>query len=183
MTQHLILALALASLASAKNFDWEEADVLRVHTEAPRATTMAFPDKDSAQTLLRLESTWCHMLNGSWKFHHVGNPANNPHGFEMPGFDDSTWDGIPGPSNWQLHGYGIPSPSIPTSPIAKIAANFRGVGDKGASCATIRSDAFDALWEAMRRGNPLAHPECVDAFDIHSCRMVEGMVNYPLLSE
>lgn len=80
---------------------------------------MPFPDKASAIEKTRLESPWCQMLNGNWKFNHVGNPSAKPAGFEAPGFDDSAWKEIPVPSNWQMHDYGRPLYTNITYPFAK----------------------------------------------------------------
>ena len=49
------------------------------------------------------------LLNGTWKFHYVGNPSQRPTNFADPEFDVSSWDELPVPSNWQLHGYGAPA--------------------------------------------------------------------------
>ena len=48
------------------------------------------------------------MLNGNWKFNWVPKPDDRPVDFYKPEFDVSHWKEIPVPSNWQLHGYGIP---------------------------------------------------------------------------
>ncbi|GAB3895054.1 hypothetical protein GCM10029964_074390 [Kibdelosporangium lantanae] len=46
-------------------------------------------------------------LNGDWRFRL--SPSPTPLGFEQDGFDDSGWDTLPVPSNWQLHGHGKPA--------------------------------------------------------------------------
>lgn len=114
-----LLALALAAPAFAQSGDWENPAVFRINKEAPRATSMQFPTKEEATSKARLESTWCQLLNGDWKFHHTGNPSGKPAGFEAPGFDDSGWKEIPVPSNWQLHGYGAPLYTNIVYPFAK----------------------------------------------------------------
>ena len=114
-----LISLALASSAAAQPPDWENQAVFRINKEAPRATSMPFPGKDAAAGKSRLESPWCLMLNGDWKFRHTGNPASKPAGFEAPGFDDSGWKEIPVPSNWQMHGYGKPLYTNITYPFAK----------------------------------------------------------------
>lgn len=57
-----------------------------------------------------------------------------------------------------------------------------GGGDKGASGAIIRAEAFEPLCQAVSRAYPLAHPEFADEFAMHSCRMVDGIVTFPLVS-
>jgi beta-galactosidase len=66
------LTALLPALASAAP-DWENETVFRINKEAPRATAMPFPTREGALSKHRLESPWCQMLNGTWKFHHVGH--------------------------------------------------------------------------------------------------------------
>lgn len=99
--------------------DWENPAVFRINKEAPRSTTMPFPTKETAFSKARLDSPWCLMLNGNWKFHHTGNPSGRPLGFETATFDDSAWKEIPVPSNWQMQGYGIPLYTNITYPFAR----------------------------------------------------------------
>lgn len=54
------------------------------------------------------ESPWSKSLDGEWRFHWTQSPAGAPVGFEAAGYDDSGWDFITVPSNWELHGYGKP---------------------------------------------------------------------------
>jgi beta-galactosidase len=111
--------MLLATAVLGQSEDWQNPAVFRLHKEAPRATSMPFPTKEDAMTKSRLESPWCKLLNGNWKFHHVGNPAHKPDGFEAATFDDSAWKEIPVPSNWQMHGYGIPVYTNIVYPFAK----------------------------------------------------------------
>ncbi len=114
-----MFTLALVSSALAQKPDWENQAVFRINKEAPHATSMPFPTKEEAMSKGRLESPWCQVLNGNWKFNHVGNPASKPAGFESPSFDDSAWKEIPVPSNWQMHGYGQPLYTNIIYPFAK----------------------------------------------------------------
>ena len=47
-------------------------------------------------------------LNGTWKFNLVSEPSQRPTNFFEEGFDASSWDNIPVPSNWEMHGYDKP---------------------------------------------------------------------------
>ncbi len=90
---------------------WEDESVYRVNKLEPHATKMAFPTAEGALTKTRMESPWCMLLNGEWKFH--WSPTVEEHDasakdFFSPGFDDSAWDTIPVPSNVELQGYGTP---------------------------------------------------------------------------
>ncbi|MBO1110282.1 beta-galactosidase, partial [Plesiomonas shigelloides] len=47
-------------------------------------------------------------LNGEWTFKLFEAPEWVEGAFIAPHFDDTPWDSIPVPSNWQLHGYDTP---------------------------------------------------------------------------
>lgn len=47
-------------------------------------------------------------LNGDWKFNWVRDPKQRPTTFQHLEFDDSDWEMIPVPSNWEVVGYGYP---------------------------------------------------------------------------
>ncbi|MGJ8642116.1 MAG: galactokinase [Luteolibacter sp.] len=55
-----------------------------------------------------------------------------------------------------------------------------GGGDKGASGAIIRPEALEPLTEAVSLAYPEAHPDFAGEYAIHSCRMVDGIVTFPL---
>lgn len=47
-------------------------------------------------------------LNGIWKFHFSEDVASRLKGFESTEYDDSSWNEMPVPGLWELHGYGVP---------------------------------------------------------------------------
>eukprot|EP00271_Cylindrocystis_brebissonii_P020364 TRINITY_DN6707_c0_g1_i1.p1 TRINITY_DN6707_c0_g1~~TRINITY_DN6707_c0_g1_i1.p1 ORF type:complete len:1206 (+),score=268.46 TRINITY_DN6707_c0_g1_i1:265-3882(+) len=47
-------------------------------------------------------------LSGWWKFQLAKKPEEVTAGFQDAGFDDGSWDLLPVPSNWQMHGYDYP---------------------------------------------------------------------------
>ncbi len=47
-------------------------------------------------------------LNGPWRFNLVSEPSLRPLDFFETAFDDSAWDTIPVPSNWEMQGYDRP---------------------------------------------------------------------------
>ncbi len=47
-------------------------------------------------------------LNGTWKFNLVSEPSQRPLDFFEEGYDVSSWDNLPVPSNWEMHGYDKP---------------------------------------------------------------------------
>lgn len=88
--------------------EWDDLNVLHVNTEQPHATMMTYPDSKLAFMGVREKSPWFQLLNGDWKFNWAENPAKRPSTFFETNFDDSSWETIPVPSNWQIHGYGTP---------------------------------------------------------------------------
>ena len=99
---------SIGQAVSAAAPDWENEQVFRINKERPHAVKMPFPEVDEALENPRLQSPWCLMLNGDWKFHWVDHPDKRPLDFWKAGFDDSAWKTIPVPSNVELHGYGTP---------------------------------------------------------------------------
>jgi beta-galactosidase len=88
--------------------DWEDPSIVGRNKEAPHATLMPFPDKESAVRGDRSASPWQRSLNGPWKFYWSPTPEGRPAGFQNPSFNVTDWDEIKVPANWQLEGYGVP---------------------------------------------------------------------------
>ncbi len=84
--------------------DWENPAVFAVGTERPRATFVAFAERKAAIEGDRARSPFFRLLSGDWRFRWAKNPFVLPAGFEQPGYDDTGWDAIPVPSNWQVVG-------------------------------------------------------------------------------
>lgn len=89
-------------------YDWENPEIVGRNKELPHATFMVYSDRESALKGEFSVSPFFLSLNGLWKFHWVKKPAERPQDFQRTDFDDSSWDEIPVPSNWQLQGYGVP---------------------------------------------------------------------------
>lgn len=47
-------------------------------------------------------------LNGKWKFHWVKDPKERPTTFQNIEYNDSDWNTIPVPANWEVEGFGKP---------------------------------------------------------------------------
>lgn len=88
--------------------EWDDPTVTGVHREPPHATLFPFESEALALTRNPSASRYFESLNGRWKFHWVERPADRPTAFYRTDFDDSAWDEIPVPANWELHGYGHP---------------------------------------------------------------------------
>jgi beta-galactosidase len=104
----LFLGLVIAPGAVGEPPDWEDPRVFGDNKAAAHATLVPYPDEARALEFARDASPWLHSLNGSWRFHFLPGRFGAPEGFEREGFDDSAWDEISVPSNWQVEGYGTP---------------------------------------------------------------------------
>lgn len=47
-------------------------------------------------------------LNGDWKIFYVKNPSDRPSGFEKLNYDDSSWESVHVPGNFEIQGFDIP---------------------------------------------------------------------------
>ena len=107
--KHIISSIALALVAfigNAETEPWLNPEfykewTLPYHATFKSSNTVAKALDDSYQP----ESI---TLNGGWRFFWTKSPNNSPKGFEAVDFDDSNWDTITVPSNWELEGYGKP---------------------------------------------------------------------------
>jgi len=91
-----------------KRKDWENSEVIGLNKEPAHNTLIPFQDIDSALHGTYEASIYHKSLIGNWRFNWVRRPAERPKDFYKLDYDVKNWDEIPVPSNWQLHGYGIP---------------------------------------------------------------------------
>ena len=79
-------------------------------TNQEEGHTIIIPYAGIAEALKndRSRSTGYLSLNGTWKFHFSENPSGTIPGFYFKNFDDSKWDTIHVPSNWEMQGFGDP---------------------------------------------------------------------------
>ncbi len=87
---------------------WQDLSVFKVNTEEPRATFVPYDSADKLSADDYASSPHYKLLNGNWKFNWSANPSSVPTGFFKPEYDVSSWDELPVPANWQMHGYDYP---------------------------------------------------------------------------
>ena len=104
----LVVLLVTTVTAEQSDQDWQNAEMIGRNKEPGHCTLLPFATKAQAIDGRPDASTYYRCLNGLWKFHWCGHPDERPQEFYKPGYDVSSWDDIPVPSNWQLHGYGTP---------------------------------------------------------------------------
>jgi len=103
----LIVAAGLIGGTTAAP-DWENQHMIGQNKEPGHCTLMPYPDAALAIKATREVSPFHKSLNGLWKFHWVKQPSERPVDFYKPDYEVDDWDEIPVPSNWQMHGYGVP---------------------------------------------------------------------------
>jgi len=99
--------------ASAVN-DWENPHVFGINKEPAHAYMVPYPSEELALRDQREACPYFRLLNDplgdekTWRFHWSPNPDSAPAEVGSPELDDSGWDTIPVPWNWQLRGYDRP---------------------------------------------------------------------------
>ena len=88
---------------------WENLNILQRNREPAHAANIPFSDETSALSGERGNSIYFQLLNDKWNFRYCPFPADAPEHFANPDFDDSDWEQIIVPSNWQMLGYGKPN--------------------------------------------------------------------------
>jgi beta-galactosidase len=88
--------------------DWENPRVVGRNKLAAHVPLVSFPSEGAALRLGAERSPDRRLLNGDWYFHWSPNPDAAPDAFFGADYDDSGWDTLPVPANWQLHGYDVP---------------------------------------------------------------------------
>lgn len=114
-----VLTTTIASSLGAIAPDWENPSVFAEGRLAPRATSYPYPTPAEALAGNGYGSAYVMPLNGKWKFHFSATPDSRPANFHSPNFDDSGWDDISVPSNWEMLGYGTPIYTNITYPFPK----------------------------------------------------------------
>ncbi|MEO1012088.1 MAG: glycoside hydrolase family 2 TIM barrel-domain containing protein [Bacteroidota bacterium] len=85
---------------------WQDPQVNGLNRLPAKATSQSFPSEAEALAGVKEKSTRYKSLNGDWKFQWHPVPELGPQNFHAMDFDDSNWNTIPVPANWELQGYG-----------------------------------------------------------------------------
>ncbi len=104
--------------------EWQNEKVPSVGREYPRTSFVNHTEANSTLSDFN-NSPFILSLNGKWKFEWMTPVESKPAGFEKTTFDDSGWNEISVPANWEVNGYGTAlytnhpyefCPSAPTPP-------------------------------------------------------------------
>ncbi|MFJ4622060.1 glycoside hydrolase family 2 TIM barrel-domain containing protein [Streptomyces sp. NPDC088812] len=109
-------ALALSAPATAHRAaaadpapEWNgRIDVFRLGTEPPHTTLMPYAGLGQALAADRTRSPYRLDLDGTWRFAYAERPDERDADFHRTDLDDTSWETIPVPSVWQLHGHDRP---------------------------------------------------------------------------
>lgn len=116
---YLILLLCSGAFGQSQQNEWENPSILDRNKEAAHAQFVLFENPANAKAEEKKKSNYYKSLNGIWKFDIVKNPSERPKDFYEVGLDDSSWDTITVPSNWEIQGYDIPIYTNVTYPFPK----------------------------------------------------------------
>ena len=102
----LLLALAMPAVASALPY-WKDVSVTSVNAETQRTEVVWFADRADALKKGFRQSENFADLNGEWDFKYFDD-YHEMERFLLSARNDSGWDKIRVPGNWEVQGFGIP---------------------------------------------------------------------------
>ena len=106
---HLIIYSLCLGLSAQTFTEWQDPAVFEVNKLYPRAN---IPQNDPfiEEDVFDPHSgdPYFVRLDGIWNFRYVPNADERPNDFFRTDYDDSNWDSIPVPGNWELNGFGVP---------------------------------------------------------------------------
>lgn len=137
----VLASLSLAAAAQQALPEWQNPEVVSLNKERPRSYFMTYTNRDIARDNDFSKSDWMINLNGKWSFKYFDDYRQIPSDFMSPKLDDSKWDKINVPGNWERQGYGTPiytnhgyefqpkNPQPPSLPTAVPAGVYRTTFD------------------------------------------------------
>jgi beta-galactosidase len=169
----LPVLLAFQGIGAQEPPDWENPRLLSRNREPAHASMMVFGDLETALEETGKESPFHMSLNGIWKFRWSPKPADRPLDFFRTGFDVSQWDDIPVPSNWQMHGYGIPiysnvrypfpadPPHIPheNNPVGSYKTRFQVPADWDGRAVFLHFDGVESAFYVWVNGSKAGYSQ------------------------
>src|SRR5690606_29728988 len=109
MKKIIFYLLAIISLQTAfSQNDWENSEMFQQNREKARASFYPYSSTEKALDDKPLNENFIKCLNGKWKFNFTDHSDTGIPDFEKIGYDDTKWDEIPVPGNWEMYGYGYP---------------------------------------------------------------------------
>lgn len=140
----LALIFFIIQSSMAQN-DWENEQLIGINKEPVHATFFPLSSVEEAFDD-GMKSQWVQLLNGTWKFNWVPNVEDRPMDFYKTDFDVSSWDKIPVPGNWQMHGYGTPIYTNINYPFDKNPPKIAGINGNPVG-SYIRTFTYPENWD------------------------------------
>ena len=100
----LIMFILPASDIIKRGDYYRDHTVFGINKLPPRSDYFAFENGRTAEDDTKENSSRFISLNGNWKFMWVRSPSEKIGDFYNPDLDDSSWDEISVPSNWEVEG-------------------------------------------------------------------------------
>ena len=107
MKKLILISLLSITFFNAVTQNWQNPEFIGENKLPAKALLIPFAEHPTFN-LANEESPYLKMLNGQWRFKFLTNPNTAPADFTQPNFNDSDWDKIIVPSNWQTKGFGTP---------------------------------------------------------------------------
>ena len=85
-------------------WEWQSPDSVAYNKQQPHAWFFSFGNVEQARRVLPENSSLWQSLDGEWQFHWASNPDQRPKDFYRTDFDDSKWDKVQVPMNWNVAG-------------------------------------------------------------------------------
>ncbi len=92
---------------SSSRPDWDDPLVISRDREPPHVSLVPYRSRLAARER-DLRGAYLHILNGSWRFCWYHSPGAVDESFPSMDYDDTDWDLVAVPGNWQMQGYGRP---------------------------------------------------------------------------
>lgn len=110
MKRLLTLALSVLTLgvAASAQDEWKDRSIPALNKEYAKADYMLYGTRAGALKADYSKSEYYKLLNGEWNFCFAEDFRDLPENFYAADLDDSSWDRIKVPSNWEFQGYGTP---------------------------------------------------------------------------
>ncbi len=86
----------------------ENTDIIELNQEEGHSPLIPFGSAAAARSDEGTSSPFFLSLDGRWKFLYSATPEGTPGDFFKTGYNDSEWDTIHVPSNWEMQGFGDP---------------------------------------------------------------------------
>lgn len=110
MKTNLIVSclLTFGVAAFAKTPEWQDPNVNQVNRLPMHSAFFPYSNEKGAEISCPKQQPNYLSLHGDWKFNWVKNANERPTDFYQVNLDDSSWDTMSIPGNWELNGYGDP---------------------------------------------------------------------------